>query len=140
VLLIQDNILDTRIVIVDNNPIRKIHPVGAIVDLALGEDLASRSVCHARKLVGLLEHKEAESLTDVPRDVAVEGPDAWVVLVPLHDNVSTRKELLDVTTLGVVGARNGSIPAIVGRAGDRSGESGGAGSDVCRCGGDLSDL
>jgi hypothetical protein len=63
------------------------------------------------KVVGAFKYRPDKAGRQMPRDVAVEGPDTRVVLVPLQDNVRVGLELGDVTPgrVGRVGHR--TVPA-----------------------------
>lgn len=62
-------------------------------------------------LVGLDDELREQTSRGVPSDVAMEGPGTRVLLgVELHDHVAVGADLLDVTTLGVGGVGDGSVP------------------------------
>ena len=87
------NLLQPRVDLIDQMPTSVRGPGAAIVVSGGGDGILF-------DLLGLFEDVGVQSPRDVPGDVAVERPDAWVVGFPLYDlmpavylvSQSTRKE------------------------------------------------
>ena len=63
------------------------------------------------EVVGAFKYGPDKASRQMPRDVAVEGPDAGVVLVPLQDDVRVGLELGNVTSGRVGWVGHCAVPA-----------------------------
>lgn len=65
---------------------------------------------HLLHFLGLLKQVDVHALGSVPRDVAVDRPDARVVELDLHNKVAAGADELGVTALRVAGVDELAVP------------------------------